>query len=60
MSTVWKRNLAMLWLSQLLVMAGYDALNPFVPLFMRDVLGLADAAQLAKYIAFYNISAFIG
>lgn len=57
---VWKRNLTMLWLSQLLVMAGFDAMSPFIPLFLKNGMGLTDTAQLAKFIAFYNIGAFVG
>ena len=60
MRTVWKRNLAMLWLSQVMVMAGYDALNPFIPLFMKNGLGLTESGELAKFVALYNICSFIG
>jgi len=56
---VWKRNLLMLWISQILVMAGYDAMNPFIPLFMKNGLGLTAAASLALYVALYNIGAYI-
>ena len=47
----WKINLTMLWISQMLVMAGYDALNPFIPLFMKDSLGVTDQTALANYVA---------
>ena len=49
----------MLWFSQILVMAGYDAMNPFIPLFMKNELGLTDPVQLSKFVALYNIASFI-
>ena len=56
----WKRNLTMLWISQILVMAGYDALNPFIPLFMKESLHVTETAALAKYAALYNAASYIG
>ena len=50
----WKLNLAMLWLSQLLILAGFQAFGPFVPLFIEDVLGVTDKVQLAAAITAFN------
>ena len=50
----WKLNLAMLWLSQLLILAGFQAFIPFVPLFIEDVLGVTDKVQLAAAITAFN------
>lgn len=60
MKSVWKRNLLMLWFSQLLVMAGFDAMNPFVPIVLKTGLGLDDAASQAFFISMYNACAWIG
>lgn len=50
----WKRNLVMLWFSQILVMAGYAAMTPFIPLFIKSGLGIVNEKDLASYVAFYN------
>ncbi len=57
---VWKCNLLMLWLSQIMVMAGYDALNPFISLFLREELGLTDPKRLAFFISAYQSASLIG
>ena len=54
-STLWKRNLLMLWLSQLLVMAGFAAMSPFVPLFMKDAMGIVDEKELAMDVSLFNL-----
>lgn len=60
MNNKWKQNLAMLWLSQLFVMAGYDAMNPFISLFLKDGLNITDPERLALYVSLYNIFSFVG
>ncbi|MCQ2396516.1 MAG: MFS transporter [Lentisphaeria bacterium] len=60
MKSIWKRNLMMLWFSQLLVMAGFDAMNPFVPIVLKTGLGLNDAASQAFFISMYNACAWLG
>ncbi|MBE6357382.1 MAG: multidrug efflux MFS transporter [Lentisphaerae bacterium] len=50
----WKLNLAMLWFSQLLILAGFQAFIPFVPLFIKDVLGVTDKVELAAAITAFN------
>ena len=32
----WKRNLTFIWISQILAMAGFAGITPFIPLFFRD------------------------
>ena len=36
----WRRNLILLWIGQLLAFVGYSAAIPFIPYYMKDVLGL--------------------
>ncbi len=50
----WKLNLVMLWFSQLLVMAGFSAMIPFIPLFLKDELMVTDKHDLALYITLFN------
>lgn len=50
----WKLNLTMLWFSQILVMAGYTAMTPFIPLFIKNGLGITTPGELATYISAYN------
>ena len=52
--SAWKLNLAMLWFSQLLVMAGFSAMIPFIPLFLKDELLVTDKHDLALYITLFN------
>ena len=52
--SAWKLNLVMLWFSQLLVMAGYSAMIPFIPLFLKDELHVIDKHDLALYITLFN------
>lgn len=52
--TPWRRNLALLWFSQLLVMAGFAAMIPFIPLFIKDELGVVAEGELAFGISMFN------
>src|ERR671934_2359949 len=45
--TDWRRNLAALWVAQFLALFGFSFNQPFLPLFIHQDLGLADASQLA-------------
>ena len=38
----WKKNLVCTWLGQFLCQAGYAAIMPFLPLFIRDQYGITD------------------
>ena len=42
----WKKNLICTWIGQLLCMAGYSAIMPFIPLFIRDHYHITDDKQL--------------
>ena len=50
----WKVNLVMLWFSQLLVMAGFSAMIPFIPLFIKEELHIANEGALAIYVSMFN------
>ncbi len=49
----WKRNLVLMWLSQLLIMIGFDAAITFVPLMMRDQLGIIDQAERGIWVSVF-------
>ena len=56
----WKRNLALLWVSQLLVMAGFAAAMPFIPLFIADKLGIVDTGARGAVVASFNFAGTLG
>ena len=57
----WKRNLFLIWLSQLCGFIGYSAAVPFIPLFMMEQFGFTDK-KLSLAVAAFNFSSalFIG
>jgi len=54
-TSYWRVNLWMLWVSQLLIMAGFSAMIPFVPLFIKNELGIVDETDLAFYVTMFNV-----
>ena len=52
----WKLNLGLLWFSQILVIAGFFALIPFIPLFIKNELGVTNESDLAVAISAFNFS----
>jgi len=57
----WKKNLILIWLSQLLGFIGYAAAVPFIPLFMMEQFGFTDKKLSLAVAAFNFCSAlFIG
>jgi len=50
----WKRNLFFVWFSQILSVGGFSSVIPFVPLYMRDVLGVMNDSERGAWVsAFY-------
>ena len=56
----WKLNLFLMWFSQILVWAGFAAVMPFIPLFMKEKLGLTEAGELAVWISSFNFFGTLG
>ena len=56
----WKTNLALLWVSQLMVMAGFSAAMPFIPLFIADHLGIVDTGARGAIVASFNFAGTLG
>ena len=50
----WKKNLILLWLSQLAVMSGFSAMIPFIPLFIKNRFGITDEGEIAYYVSYFN------
>jgi len=50
----WKKNLFLLWLSQLAVMSGFSAMIPFIPLFIKNKFGITDEGNIAYYVSYFN------
>ena len=56
----WKRNLALLWVSQLFVMVGFASTMPFIPLFISDHLGISDPGPRGAVVASFCFAATLG
>ena len=56
----WKRNLALLWVSQLFVMVGFASTMPFIPLFVSDHLGISDPGPRGAVVASFSFAATLG
>ena len=50
----WKVNLLLLWLSQILVVVGYAAALPFIPLFISQRYGITDEGTLGLIVAWFH------
>ena len=50
----WKRNVAMMVLSQILVMSGFCAAMPFIPLFLKEGLGILNTGERGLYLSMFN------
>ena len=48
----WKLNLAMMWFSQLVVLTGFAAAMPFIPLFFKKI-GIVDEGQCGLYVSLF-------
>ena len=52
----WKLNLSMMWFSQLLVMTGYSAMMPFIPLLFKNHIGIVDEGECGLYVSYFNVA----
>lgn len=50
----WKKNLFFLWLSQILSMAGFAAVMPFIPIYLRDHLHIEDEQMRGLWVSAFN------
>jgi MFS family permease len=56
---VWKKNLAVLWTAQLIAMIGMSAFMPFLPLYVRDYLGITIPEDVHRWSGFIYAGPFI-
>ena len=55
----WKRNLWAVWLSQFLSLSGFGMCGPFIPLFIKDKLGVADDAERGALVAAFTFAGMV-
>ncbi len=56
----WQRNLFCIWLGQLLAMAGMSMIIPFIPIYLREVLGFVQENQRAWATSlFYSLGMLV-
>lgn len=54
----WKLNVFLMWITQIMVMTGFDASMTFIPLLFRDNFGLVEQAQRGVYVSIFNFVGF--
>ena len=54
----WKLNVFLMWITQVMVMTGFDASMTFIPLLFRDNFGLVEQAQRGVYVSIFNFVGF--
>lgn len=55
----WKRNLLVVWLSQYIGMMGFGCAMPFIPMLLRDKLGITDDSIRGMYVSMYQFCGMI-
>ena len=55
----WQRNLAVLWVVQLLSVAGFNTILPFLPLYVQE-LGLTDPSQVKLWAGLLSSVPMVG
>lgn len=55
----WKRNLLVVWLSQYIGMMGFGCAMPFIPMLLRDKLGITDDSLRGMYVSMYQFCGMI-
>jgi DHA1 family multidrug resistance protein-like MFS transporter len=56
----WKRNLFFIWLSQILSLAAFGAVVPFIPLFLRDQMEISDTGIRGVWVAAFYFAGQVG
>lgn len=56
----WKKNLFFVWLSQILSLAAFGAVVPFIPLFLRDELEITDVNICGVWVAAFYFAGQVG
>jgi len=56
----WKRNLFFVWLTQLLAMGAFGMVVPFIPIYLRDHMGMADIESRGAWVAAFFFAGQVG
>ena len=56
----WRKNIVLVWLSQLLVMSGFDATIPFIALLLRDQYGVISEGERGIYMSMFYFFGMLG
>lgn len=61
MATInWKRNLFLVWLSQIMSLAAFSAVLPFIPLFIREHFKILDDAERGFWVSIFYFAGQAG
>ncbi|MBR7104760.1 MAG: MFS transporter [Lentisphaeria bacterium] len=55
----WKRNVIMMVGSQILVMTGFTAAMPFIPLYLKEGLGIINESDRGFYVSMFNLGGLL-
>lgn len=55
----WRLNIALMWITQLFVMTGFDAAMPFIPQLLRDNFNMVDQAQRGVCVSIFTFAGFL-
>ena len=55
----WKRNLLVVWIAQFLGLGGFACAMPFIPLLLRENLGITDDSVRGMYVSVYYFSGML-
>ena len=58
-SVNWRLNIALMWITQLFVMTGFDAAMPFIPQLLRDNFNMVDQAQRGVCVSIFTFAGFL-
>lgn len=56
----WQRNLVLLLISQILILAGFTAAMPFIPLFLRDHMKIVSEVDRGLYMSMFTFFGTFG
>ncbi len=56
----WRRNLFIVWFSQILCSAAFAAILPYIPLYLRDAFDITDISVRGAWVAAFSFSGQLG
>lgn len=55
----WKKNLFFVWFSQILALAGFAGIMPFIPIFIREKFHVTDERELGLWISVFTFASML-